>query len=142
MKTTRIALVFPLLALAMGGCTVFDRMGMGGPKHRAGPLTTCNDRVCQVRVSVTEACEITAGDVRIDTREPAVKITWHVSGGEFTPDGITIRRGPPGHFGAPLHQGRTFTYDFRNDPRRREWKFDVKVKVGSSVCVYDPYVMN
>jgi hypothetical protein len=138
MKTTRIA-VISIAALALAGC------GALGPRsggHQQGPRTTCNDRVCQVRLSVTDACIITAGDVSIISNEPLVKITWHVSGGEFTPDGITIKSGPPGHFSPPTHQGQTFSYDFRNSPKTNTWKFDVKVKVGAQVCVFDPYVMN
>jgi hypothetical protein len=139
MKTTRNA-VISIAALAIAGCGGIVPRGHG---HQQGAKTTCNDRVCQVRLSVTEACIITAGDVSIISNEPLVKITWHVSGGEFTPNGIVIKSGPPGHFSPPVHHGQTFTYDFRNSPKVNTWKFDVNVKVGSKVCeTFDPYVMN
>ena len=132
---TKKIVVLLAAAFVAGSCA-----SMPGPGGRGAP---CSSHICQVAVSVDDACHIKVDPVDLPIaagNQPVIQ--WDVSGAEFAANGIEFKQSTGRTFGVPKHGPRRITIKDNHDRVGVTYPYNVRVVQGDKTCSIDPTIMN
>lgn len=133
-----------VMAFALAGCSVFERMS-GGASTGSGPCQKQGNDICVVTVNATSCSSISVSpDIAIVGPNDAGDVVWNVPGRlRFARDGIVFKH-PHSDFSNPRGGGSAeFRYNNAHRVRNKGHPYTVNLMDGNTACPpYDPSIMN